>query len=180
MRNYWYAFKALLHFVYLKIYTPNFSFSKSNLIFPYCYFEFARNAKIVFGKQISMRRNNHVTVRKNGLLEIHDDCFFNSNCVITCHSKIIIGQNCKFGPSCMIFDQDHNMKDSITIVEKGNFTTEGIEIGQGCWFGAGCIILKGTHIGDHCVFAAGTIVKGNFDSNSVVIQKRSSTIRHIK
>lgn len=178
MKRYYYAFITLMRFVLIKIFVnKNFCFSYKYLIYPYCNFDFSKRSHITFGNNISMRRNTQITVRNTGNLEIGDNSFFNSNCLITCHSMISIGANTKFGPGCMMFDQDHNMQDNTTITEKNNFTTDKIIIGEGCWFGAGCIILKGTEIGSKCVFAAGSIVKGKYEDNSIVIQKRNTTIR---
>lgn len=181
MNKYLYAIKSLIIFYAIKLfYTKQFEFTKANLIYPLCNFEFSRQCKVKFGYKISMRRNTQVTVRDCGELAIGDNGFFNANCIITCHSKIQIGNDCKFGPGCMMFDQDHNMKDTSTIVEKGNFTKDSIIIGDGCWFGAGCIILKGTEIGNHCVFGAGCIIKGKYSDNSIIVQKRQNTIREFE
>ncbi len=178
MYKYWYALKALIRFYCIKIFhTHKFTFTKANLIFPLCVFDFSKDATVKFGYKIGLRRNTQITVRNGGNLQLGDNVFFNANCVITCHSNITIGNNCKFGPGSMLFDHDHNMENAHTIIEKDNFTSDKIIIGEGCWFGAGCIILKGTVIGDHCVFGAGTIIKGNYESNSIVVQKRQSTVR---
>lgn len=55
-----------------------------------------------------------------------------------------------------------------------------MHIGKNVWIGAGCIILKGTTIGDNCVIAAGSIVTGNVESNNIYVQKKETTILPIK
>ncbi len=177
MKKYWYALCSYIRFWCIKIKTHKFTFTKANLIFPHCAFEFSSRALVSFGYKISMRRNTQITIRNDGQLIIGNNSFFNANCVITCHNYIEVGENCKFGPGCMMFDQDHNMENTKTIVEKNNFTSDKIIIGEGCWFGAGCIILKGSIIEPHCVFGAGTIIKGTYKKGSIVIQKRNTSIK---
>lgn len=41
-------------------------------------------------------------------------------------------------------------------------------IGSNCFLGAGCIILPGVTVGDHCVIAAGTVVTQDIPARSVV------------
>lgn len=180
MKKYLYALKSYVYFCFISLFkTHGFSFTKANLIFPHCVFDFSTRAKVTFGYKITTRRNTQIAVRNDGILLIGDNTFFNSNCIITCHKYIEIGENCKFGPGCMLFDHDHNTSNQNTIIEKNNFINDKIVIGEGCWFGAGCIILKGTIIEPHCVFGAGTIIKGNYKSNSIVIQKRNTTIKQL-
>lgn len=174
--NYIYVIIALIKFLTIKLFrTHNFSFTFANLVYPYCDFEFSRNSLVQFGYKVSFRRNTQIVVRNKSVLCIGNDCFFNFNCVIICHQNISIGDNCKFGPGCMMFDHDHDIENSKTIVQN-KFKEEAITIGNGCWFGAGCIILKGTSVGSHCVFGAGSIIKGKYEDYSIVIQKRKSII----
>lgn len=178
MKKYYYALFALIRFYYLKIFkNVQFNFTKLNLIYPFCVFDFEKSSKIGFGYKFTARRNNQIIVRKEAELIIGDNVFFNSNCVLVCQGHILIGNNCKFGPGTMLFDHDHSMQDSNSIVENRNFSKDSISIGEGCWFGAGCIILKGTDVGNHCVFGAGSIIKGKYQDDSIVIQKRQSTVR---
>ena len=62
-------------------------------------------------------------------------------------------------------------------MKAGKFRTESIEIGSNVWIGANSVILKGSRIGDNVVVAAGSIVKGEVPSGTVLIQKRINEIR---
>lgn len=44
----------------------------------------------------------------------------------------------------------------------------GVKIGNDCWIGAKATILDGTVIGDHCIVAAGAVVKGVFPDNVII------------
>lgn len=43
-----------------------------------------------------------------------------------------------------------------------------MKIGNDCWIGAKATILDGTVIGDHCIVAAGAVVKGVFPDNVII------------
>jgi len=44
-----------------------------------------------------------------------------------------------------------------------------IIIGNNCFIGVNAILLYGTFIGDNCIIGAGSIVKGTFPDNSVIV-----------
>ena len=107
-----------------------------------------------------------------GELSIGNGVSFNRNCVVVCRKKITIGDNCLFGPNVCIFDNDHLINENG--VSKDQFKCSDIIIENGCWIGAGCIILRGTHIGENTVIEAGMVVKGNIPPISVVMSTRES------
>lgn len=128
------------------------------------------------GKKVTIRDNCYISA-SNGKLEIGDNVFINQNAYIVSKSKIIIGKNTIIAPNVVIVDHDHDYKDNILDNE---FLTENIKIGNNVWIGANCTILRGTELGNNCVVAAGTIVKGKFENNSLIYQKRLNIIKKIK
>ena len=93
---------------------------------------------------------NDVHIFGGGKLEL-DSGFINSYGKIECHKYIKIGKNCAIGPYAIILDSDGHQ-----ILGKCN--TAEVIIGNNVWIGARVTILKGVHIGDGAVIAAGTIV----------------------
>ena len=81
------------------------------------------------------------------------------------------------GPGVQVFDHDHDYRSEDI---ENNFVTKEIKIGNNVWIGANSIILKGSVIGDNCVIAAGTIVKGNIPADSLVYDKRDCQVVEIK
>lgn len=151
-----------------------FKFTLRNLLFPGVYFDFGKKSIVVLGDKFSCRRNVQIKVQDNAKLCIGDRVFINTNSVITCHGCIEIGNDVKFGPGTIIFDHDHNyLRGKIT----KDYSVSNIVIGDDVWFGANCVILRGTKIGAHCVFGAGCILKGNYAENSFVVQKRETTVK---
>lgn len=111
----------------------------------------------------------------SGKLVIGSHCFFNINSSVTCIESICIGDNCKFGNNLVIVDHDHNFKSN-----EPEFVSAPITIGNNVWCGADVVILKGTTVGDNCVIAAGTIVKGVIPENTIVYQKKDNIQRIIE
>lgn len=171
------AGKSLVQCIFTKLFKcRKFLFSHKNLLLKNVKFDFEKNAKVHIGDYFSCRRNVQINVKNNAELDIANNVFINTNSVIACHDKIVIGNNVKFGPGTLIYDHDHVYKDG-KITDQ--YATEEITIGNDVWLGANCIILKGTHIGNNCVFGAGCIIKGNYANESFVVQKRETTIKEL-
>lgn len=141
--------------------------------------EVGKNAKILFlGQSIKISRNCRICVRDSAEVSIGKRFFMNDSCQIICRKKISIGDDVQFGQSVMVFDHDHDFRIPGGIRED-KFTCSDIIIGNGVWIGANTIILRGTIIGDNCIVGAGSVIKGAYDNNSVIVQKRCDNISFI-
>lgn len=168
------ALISLVKCIYIKIIRcHHFTFAIKNLLQSNVKFDFCKKARVQTGSLFSCRRNVQISVQNDAELIIGENVFINTNSVIACHKSIRIGDNVKFGPGTMIFDHDHTYKsDKIT----DEFAVSDITIGDDVWIGANCVILRGTHIGNKCIFGAGCIIKGDYVESSFVVQKRESSI----
>lgn len=137
---------------------------------------FNKHGVIILGK-ISTRRNVEFQVDAKGILEIHDDCFFNNNCIISCRDKITIHQGTRFGPGVIVYDHDHDYKQQNGLLDE-RYIVKEIIIGKNVWLGANCVVLRGSIIGNNSVIAAGTIIKGVIPENSFVYEKRENVIKN--
>lgn len=82
----------------------------------------------------------------------------------TTRAQIYIEDYALFGPDVTIITGDHR-KDVIgkhiielTDADKTEDDDQDVVIGKGAWIGAGTIILKGVHIGEDAIVAAGSVV----------------------
>lgn len=168
-----------IKFLIIKIFHyHHFKFKFLNLISPFTSIDIRNNGKIEFGNMVKILNGNMLAVRENGNLRIDDEVYINRNCQIVCYKNIFIGKNVKIGPNVVIMDNDHSYGSNGII--KGKFKSSDIEIGENVWIGANTIILRGSKIGNNTIIGAGSLIKGNIPSNSVVVQKRENTIIKIK
>ncbi len=120
---------------------------------------------ILLGKKIKTKRKVYLVAVHGGTLDIGDRVFFNQNCIVVCQEHISIGSGTSFGPNVCLYDHDHRFDENGVY---GDCKTGTIEIGEGCWIGAGAIILRNTVIGAGSVIGAGTVVKGVIPPHSLV------------
>lgn len=140
--------------------------------------ELSKDAKLNLGKMTNITRST-LCIRESGSLDIQKGVFMNSGVVVTCREHISIGEDTLFGPNVLIYDHDHAINQN-GLVEKKKFVTKPVDIGKGCWIGAGTVILKGTVVGDNSIVGAGCVLNGIYPPNSVIVQKRETSIREKK
>lgn len=140
--------------------------------------ELSSKAKIDFGKYLRTRGRCSFNVQESGELVLGNGIFMNQGCQFNCHSKIEVGDGCEFGPNVLVYDHDHVFRGGVLV--DGEFSNGDVRIGANCWIGAGTIILRGTTIGNGCVIAAGSVLKGEYPSCSLVLQKRATQVRGIR
>lgn len=134
-----------------------------------------RGAHLRFGRGFRLRDGAKLRIRRGGELTIGSNSSVNTNNFIVCHEKITIGDNVQLSPNVQIYDHDHDYRAHGGVAAM-KYKTAPVEIGNNVWIGANCVILRGTKIGDNCVVAAGSIVKGEFPANTLIIQKRTTEL----
>lgn len=94
-----------------------------------------------------------------------------SNCAIVCKKQITIGSDVLIGGNTVIYDTDFHSLDADVRARTGGGTKEAackpVQIDDGAFVGAHCIILKGVHIGSHAVIGAGSVVTKNVGEGEV-------------
>jgi len=162
--------------LFAKIFHPKgLKFGRLPRISPNTEISLDRKSTFSVGKKFNMRSGAKIRVRKDAKLTLGKNVSISHNCIITCHEKISIGDNAQISPGVLIYDHDHDFRADGGL-NAGKFITSPIEIGKNVWIGANTIILRGAKIGDNCVIAAGSIVGKEIPDNTVLIQKRESTI----
>jgi len=147
-----------------------------------------KNSKMILKKKIqNFNGELCLSCIGEGEMIIGEHTFFNMNICITCAKKIVIGNNCKFGNNLVIIDHDHNLQNVTGSFVEGDkpdeyeeFPGEEIIIGNGVWVGANCTILKGVHIGDNSVVAAGSTVRKDIPANTIYYEKGEAVYRPIQ
>lgn len=133
--------------------------------------------KITIGNVVSIWSNiskTRLSAHRGGILEIGNNNFLNG-IFISASEKIVIGNNCKFGPLTMIMDSDfHDIKDHTKDGAKS-----GIVIEDDVWIGARVTILKGVKVGRGAVVAVGSVVTKDVPENAIVAGVPAKVVRII-
>jgi maltose O-acetyltransferase len=85
--------------------------------------------------------------------------YVNTRCHFDSWGPVTIGADCAIGPGVMFITSSHRLGGHARRaleIESGP-----IVVGDGCWIGAGAIILPGVTIRDGTVIAAGAVVTGD-------------------
>lgn len=135
--------------------------------------EMSPSAHLKIGSRNQNRGTLHLVCEGEGRLEIGSHVFYNTGACISVLGHIKIGDYCKFGNNLVIVDHDHNYRS-----RKEEYLIGEVTIGDRVWIGANCTILRGASIGNDCVIAAGSVVKGNVPAGTVFYQKRTDVIRN--
>lgn len=143
------------------------------MISPHTEITVDKGAKLSIGRMFKMRDGAKIRVRKGAECVIGNNTSVNSNNMIVCHEKIVIGDGVEFSPNVQIYDHDHDYRCEGGIKAR-KYKTSPVVIGNNVWIGANTVILRGTTIGDNCVVGAGSIVKGEYPAGTVIVQKRTT------
>lgn len=115
-------------------------------------YSFGRNVIISYGCKF------------HGPVSIGNGVYFNYN--VEVRQNTVIGDNVNIGPNTLIISDAHDMRDKSR--RAGKSTQKKIVIQDGCWIGAGVIILGGVTIGSGSVVAAGAVVNKDVPPNTLV------------
>nr|WP_144927989.1 acyltransferase [Paenibacillus bovis] len=171
-----YIFYSLVKFLIIKLFNvKGFKFSLINVISPFTQIDINRRAFLTLGKMVRISSGSKLRVRNGAIMEIGENTFLNNGCIFTAHEKIYIGTNVQFGPNVYIYDHDHDFRSENGLKDL-KYKTSPVIIGDNVWIGANTVILRGTTIGDNSVIAAGSVIKGNYERNSIIIQKRETLV----
>ena len=88
-------------------------------------------------------------------------------CCVGCAGFIEIGRDVLMGSMVQLIAEEHVQGGDETIKAAGT-TRSGIRIGDGCWLGAGSIVLDGVQLGAGCVVGAGAVVTRSWPAGSVL------------
>lgn len=102
----------------------------------------------------------------SGDLTIGVNSVINSGCVLYTGNGITIGCGVAIAANCTFAPTNHQYRERATPIRMQGFRPSkgGITVGDDVWIGANCVLLDGTVIGEGCVIAAGSIVRGTLEA----------------
>lgn len=107
-------------------------------------------------------------------LFIGKNCQFGDMTHIVAHKQVIIGDNVLIASKCFISDTDHGCysgdnQDSPEISPNDRkLDMNPTTIGNNVWIGENTVILGGAKIGDGCIIGANSVVKGQFEKETIL------------
>lgn len=134
-----------------------------------------RGASFLIGKRVRAHTGSKFSVVTNGELIIGNNASFSYGCMVMCRKKIVIGEGVELGPNVLIYDHDHDFR-VVGGIKAKKYKCGSVEIGNNVWIGANTVILRNTKIGENCIIGAGSVIKGEYLPNSVVVQKRETSL----
>lgn len=150
---------------------PETTVGDGSTIAPDTAFWSAPGKAITVGAYTTISRHAEIS----GPAEIGERCFVNRDVYIRAHT--IIGDRVAIGPFVRFITDSHEIGDSKRRASTN--ITDPIVIGDGCWIGAGAIILGGVTLGPGCIVAAGAVVTQSFVANTLIGGVPAKMIRHL-
>jgi maltose O-acetyltransferase len=90
-------------------------------------------------------------------LDIGSGTLINHGCHFENVERIEVGRNCALGMRVLLATSSHELGPPER--RAGTWRIAPVRIGDGCWIGAGAILLPGVTVGPGCVVAAGAVVR---------------------
>lgn len=117
-------------------------------------------------------------------IAIGDDCIFSNDAAIVSEHEcnegsIVIGSRCVFGVGFRCYDSDFHGLQAAHRHDRKCIRTARVVIGDDCFFGERCMVLKGVTLGNRCVIGAGSIVTKSFPDDSLIAGNPARLIRII-
>ena len=115
------------------------------------------------GENVAIGRRSEIAGTEN-ISVGHDVYLGPGTTLLTTRARILIGDYVMSGPNVTIVTGDHrtDILDrpmvSLTDDEKLPENDQDVVISSDVWIGSGVTILKGVHVADHCIIAAGAVV----------------------
>lgn len=166
-----------MKFVLMKIFLgKTFKFGLIERFSPNVVTEFSKGSYVEIEDKVRVHSGCKIKVRQGAKLFTGKNTKINYNCIFVCHDEIRIGEGTEFGASVYLYDHDHDYRVGL---KENKFKSSPIVIGKNCWVGANTVILRGTVLGDNSIVGAGSVVTGQYEDGSVIVQKRETIVNNI-
>lgn len=122
-------------------------------------------ARVLFRQRVDVFGN--FTVVRPDNVRIGTGCGINHGVFILGRSGVTIGNDVVLSARCMLLDAGLGT-EGYSRTENRAYVEGPIVIGDGCWIGAGAIILSGVTVGERSIVGAGSVVTRDVPERSVV------------
>jgi acetyltransferase-like isoleucine patch superfamily enzyme len=123
--------------------------------------------RIVLGRWVHLGDGNRLRAHE-GTLRIGDKTVLGRESTINCYLDLEIGPRCLVADWVYIGDFDHRTDDIHRPIKDQGIVKSPVRIGADSWVGVKASVLRGADVGQGCVLAAHTVVRGPVPAYSVV------------
>ena len=134
------------------------------------------NKGIEIGNGVFIGRNTILSC-KNGDIKLGNKVNIGFNCEIFSGNKVILSNDVLVAAYSYIIGGGHEHEQKGLSVLQQKRVAEGIQIGTGCWIGAGVKILDGISIGIHSIIGTGAVVTKDIPSYKIAAGVPAKTIK---
>ena len=127
--------------------------------------------KVFLGDRVSLEHdvyfNDPGPYSEDFGIRVGDGTFIGTGCEFNISTGLTIGTACLIAAGSRFVDHDHGTATSA--IMKGQVETASpIVLGSDVWIGANAVVLKGVHIGNGAIVAAGSVVTRSVEAYSIV------------
>ena len=123
--------------------------------------------RIVLGRWVHL--GDRCSLRAHeGTLRIGDKTVLGREDTLNCFLDVSIGPRCIVADWVYVGDFDHRYDYLHVPIKDQGIVKSPVRVGADVWIGVKASVLRGAQVGDGCVLAAHTVVKGDVPAGSVV------------
>jgi acetyltransferase-like isoleucine patch superfamily enzyme len=112
-------------------------------------------------------------------ISIGERTFIGEESLMRGQGGIRIGNDVLLAPRVQVLAVDHVFTDATRPIMKQGITAQGITIEDGCWIGAGAIILDGVTIGQGSCTGARAVVTASVPAHSLAVGVPARVVRNL-
>ena len=126
------------------------------------------NRGIAIGSGVFIGRNTILSC-KNGDIDVEDGANIGFNCELFSASRVRIGRDTLLAAYCYVIGGDHDFSDPARAVLEQGRRSQGVDVGEGAWLGAGAKVLDGVTIGNRAVIGAAAVVREPVPDGAIAV-----------
>jgi acetyltransferase-like isoleucine patch superfamily enzyme len=123
--------------------------------------------RLVIGRWVHLGDENRLRAHE-GTLRVGDKVVLGRDNTVNCYLDVEIGDTTIVADWVYVCDFDHVYEDVTVPIKDQGIVKSPVRIGPDCWLGAKATVLRGSVVGEGCVLAAHTVVRGDVPPFSIV------------
>ncbi|TWU55689.1 putative acetyltransferase [Rubripirellula reticaptiva] len=121
-----------------------------------------------FRSDASSRVLANVTIYHPENLVVGKNSAVSTCCQLNAKAGITIGNDVLIGPGSFVWTQNHKFSNLLLPIRSQGYESASVEICDGVWLGARCIVLPGVRLSTGTVVAAGAVVTKSFEPFAIL------------